>query len=215
MSDDFRLKVTAGDRREAVLLCERLASGELEHALQSGAEDRVVVSSDDHDVFLYANTREQADAAAYAITAVAGQEGWHLQLELRRWHPVAEEWEDPEAPLPATDSELASERAELLSRERAESEALGVPEYEVRVECRSHRATVELAGKLAAEGLAPVRRWRYLLVGAADEESAQALADRLAGEVSAGTSVSVEATFAAIASETPANPFAVFGGLGV
>ncbi len=214
MSDDFRLKVTAGDRREAVLLCERLASGELEHALSSGAEDRVVVSSDDHDVFLYANTREQADAAAHAITTLAGQEGWHVQLELRRWHPVSEEWEDPEAPMPATDDELASERAGLLSRERAESAEQGVPEYEVRVECRSHRTTVELAARLAGEGLRPVRRWRYLLVGAADEESAQALADRLAGEVPAGTSVTVEASFATIAHETPPNPFAVFGGLG-
>jgi hypothetical protein len=215
MSDDFRLKVTAGDRRDAVLLCERLSRGELEHALGAGAEDRIAVSCDGHDVFLYASTRSQADAAASAVTALAAQQGWHIELEMRRWHPVSEEWEDPDAPLPATEDELASERAALLSRERAESEALGIPEYEVRIECGSHRATVELAERLAEEGLAPVRRWRYLLVGAADEEAAQELADRLAGEVPAGTSVTVEASMAAVAAETPPNPFAVFGGLGV
>lgn len=207
--------MTVGDRRQAVLLGEKLASGELAHNLAAGAENRVVVSVDGHVLFLYADAREQAQAAAAAVGAAARHEGWHADIELTRWHPVAEEWEDPDQPLPATDSDLASERAELISRERAESLQSGISEYEVRIECASHRATVELSARLAAEGVPSLRRWRYLLIGAADEESAQALADRLATEVGAGTSVTVEATLATIARETPANPFAVFGGLGV
>jgi hypothetical protein len=215
MGDDFRVKVTVGDRRQAVLLGEKLAGGEIAHELAQGAHNRVVVSVDDHDLFLYADTREQAQAAATAIGAAARQEGWHADIELARWHPVAQEWADPDQPLPATEADVASEHSELVARERSESERSGIPEYEVRIECASHRPTVALSERLAAEGIPSLRRWRYLLIGAPDEESAQALADRLTSEVEAGSTVTVEATFATVARETPANPFAVFGGLGV
>jgi hypothetical protein len=60
-----------------------------------------------------------------------------------------------------------------------------------------------------------VRRWRYLLISAADEDSARMLADRLTAECPPGCTVTVEASLAAVAADTPANPFAVFGGLGL
>ena len=215
MSDDFRVRVTLRDHAQAERLAEQLAHGEIDHGLaRSGPADRVAVSIDDNDLFLYADTREQADAAAAAVGAAASRAGAGAKVEVRRWHPAAEEWEDPELPLPDSDTARAAEHAEVVARERAESQSWGVPEYEVRVKCASHRATVELDERLRGEGFPSIRRWRYLLVGAADEDSAQALADRLASEAPAGTTVSVEATFATVARETPFNPFALFGGLG-
>ena len=212
MSDDWRLRVTLSGPGPADELARQLQQGDLEHTLASGAGDRVIVSRDGHEVFLYAGSRDQLERARLAIenSRAAGQ----AQSELRRWHPVAEEWEDPDAPLPTDDSGVAAEHAELIAEERQESRALGAPEWEVRVECRSHRDTVALADRLQGEGLEPVRRWRYLLVGAVDEDAARELADRLIGEVGPGCTVTVEGTGAAVAAETPGNPFAVFGGLG-
>ncbi len=84
----------------------------------------------------------------------------------------------------------------------------------MRVQCASHRDTVQLAHRLRSEGIPYLRRWRYVLIGATDEESAAALAERLSAEAPPGSTVTTEASLAAIDAETPANPFAVFGGLG-
>lgn len=214
MSDDWRLRLTLGSHHQASQLADQLEEGKLEHALESGAGDRVVVSVDDNEVFLYTDTREQAERASASLAELARTNAWQAQAELRHWHPEAEEWEDPDAPLPEAAPDIAAEREERVAREREESREMGYAEYEVRVECHSHRDTVALAERLRDEGLQPLRRWRFLLIGANDEESAQALADRLSQEVPAGCTVRVEATLATIEAETGGNPFAVFGGLG-
>jgi hypothetical protein len=214
MNDDWRLSVTLASPHQAAELAEQLQKGSLEHGLASGAGDRVIVSVDSREVFLYSDTRDQLDRAREAIEALAGSRGWQPQNELRRWHPTAEDWEDPDAPLPEGGAGLASEHAERIARERAESRQLGFPEWEVRVLCESHHDTVALSERLADEGLNPLRRWRYLLVGAADEDTARALANRLTGESPAGCTVTVEGTLASVEADIPPNPFAVFGGLG-
>ena len=214
MSDDWRIRAVLADHRQAEDLAARLREGDLDHTLASGAAGRVVVSVDEREMFLYADTPEQAKRASDAIQTLSTDRGWNVQTELRRWHPEAEEWEDPDAPLPASEPELEAERTERIAREQAESRAYGMAEYEVRVQCRSHRDTVALADRLRAEGLPAVRRWRFLLVGAADEAAAQTLADRITAEVPPGCTVTVEATLGAIEAETGGNPFAVFGGLG-
>jgi hypothetical protein len=83
------------------------------------------------------------------------------------------------------------------------------------VECSSHRETVELAERLHGEGLSVVRRWRYLLVGAADEDAANVLAQRLRAEAPPGSTVIAEVSQRAAWDDDPARgSFAVFGGLG-
>lgn len=214
MSDDWRLRVTLAGPGQAAELAQELQQGRMEHGLAAGGGDRVIVSQDDAEVFLYSDTRDQLDRAREAIERLAGTRGWPTQAELRRWHPTAEEWEDPGAPLPEDASGLAAERSERIAHEREESRRLGFPEWEVRVQCRSHQETRDLAERLAAEGFQPLRRWRYLLVGAADEDTARELADRLTTESPAGCSVTVEGTLASVEADTPPNPFSVFGGLG-
>ena len=166
-------------------------------------------------MLIYAGEREQADLAADAIRALAAEHGWDVELELKRWHPTAEAWEDPDKPLPATDAERAAEHAELVAREREESTERGYAEYEVKVHCSSHRDTVKLADRLRDEGLPIVRRWKYLLVGASDEDAANALAERLRGEVPAGATVTAEVSQRAAWDDDPGRgSFAMFGGLG-
>ncbi|MBV8998373.1 MAG: hypothetical protein JO304_04890, partial [Solirubrobacterales bacterium] len=192
MSDDWRLRVGMLDDGAAKALTERLEAEQLGEDLQKTFGDRLIVSGDGADVLVYAGERAQAEAAADAIRALAGEHHWEVELELKRWHPTAEEWEDPDKPLPASDEELAAEHARLVARERDDTAERGYAEYEVKVHCSSHRDTVKLASRLHDEGLPIVRRWKYILVGASDEDAANALAERLRAEAPTGATVTAE-----------------------
>jgi len=214
MSDDWRLRVVLHESGAAHKLTEHLDSSELEHELERRSANRIVVSRDRDEVFCYADTREQVEGAEQLIRSVAADHGWELDTELRRWHPWAEQWEDPDKPMPETDEERAAEHRELIERERGEETAEGYAEFEVRVQCHSHRDAVALDRKLRAEGLPTVRRWKYLLIGASDEDSVKALAERLKLEAPEGSTVSAEGTRRAAFEEAPSNRWAIFGGLG-
>ena len=215
MSDDWRLRVALLDDGAAKALTERLEAESLGEDLQKSFGDRLIVSGEGPDVLVYAGQREQADAAAAAIRTIAHEHDWDVELELKRWHPDAEEWEDPEKPLPATDAERAAEHARLIERERDETAERGYAEYEVKVHCSSHRDTVKLADRLRDEGLPTTRRWKYLLVGASDEDAANALAARLRAEAPPGATVTAEVSQRAAWDDDPGRgSFAMFGGLG-
>lgn len=214
MNDDWRLQVDPRDPSHAQSLTERLEARELEHDLSDAFHDRVIVTRDDARIFLYAGTREQVESARELLLSLAQQHGWELDIELKRWHPTAEDWEDPEKPLPTDENARKAEHAALIAAERKQTEETGHPELEVRVDLPSRSDAVDFAERLRAEGLPAVHRWKYLLVGATDEDNAKALAERLEAEAPPGSQVKVEGTWKAIYDERPSNPFAIFGGLG-
>jgi hypothetical protein len=214
MNDDWRLRVEFHEDGVAHALSERLNAAEIEHDLEKSFADRVIVSVDGAEVFAYAGTREQAERAEQLIRKVAADHEWKLESELKHWHPTSETWEDPDLPLPQTDADRLAEHAALMERERSESEAQGYPEYEVRIQCRTHEETLALAEQLRANGLPAVHRWRYLLLGAVNEASADELALRVRELVPEDSTVTIEASLPALADGTPGNPFAILGGLG-
>ena len=174
----------------------------------------MIVSRDGPVVFFYAGTGDQARKAHKLIHSLASEHGWRVESQLERWHAVAERWEDPDTAIPSSASARRAEHAELIQQEREQSQAEGFPAWEVRVRCESHRDAKQLAEQLAAEGIPSVRRWRYLLVGALDEDSAAQLADRIQREAPAGVTTKVEGSARAIlatASQVAgANPFVVY-----
>jgi hypothetical protein len=214
MNDDWRVQVTCPTTATAASLNEALREGEFQHNMQDAAGERVIVSLDGHELFLYASSRPQAERATEAVKALVARSGVNVRTELRRWHPVSEEWIDADLPLPESEAARLAEHAETIEREREESANLKHSEYEVRVGTGSHRETLELAEKLRTEGIPCLRRWRYLLIGAVDEDAANKLAERVRALAPPGSSIEVEATVATVEAETPPNPFAVFGGLG-
>jgi hypothetical protein len=218
MSDDWRLRIELADEKQAGELADRLSKFDLPHDLQASYRDRVVVSHDGPEVFCYADTREQAEAAERAISSLATERRWQVNPELRRWHPTAEQWEDPDAPLPDTESARAAERAELMQSEREESLEQGYPDFEVRVKCPSRHDAEQLAKRLGEEGFRTVHRWEFVVLAAPDEDEARKLADRIRSEAPPGSTVTAEASVAEATTEaplaTPFSPFAVFGGLG-
>jgi hypothetical protein len=214
VSDDWRLRVHLPEPGQGRQLAENLTAGELEHELEQALADRAAVSHDEDDVFVYAATRQDAERATELARSVASQRGWEIETELARWHAESEQWESPDRPLPSTSDELAAEHAERIEHEREESRQQGYPEFEVRVQCSSRAQAVEFQAHLRVEGIPSLRRWRYVLVGAPDEDAATALAQRISSEAPGGAVVSTEGTGRAANELVPGNPFALFGGLG-
>ena len=83
----------------------------------------------------------------------------------------------------------------------------------MRIQCPSRQEAGELSHRLDEEGMPNLHRWSYVLIGVTDEDSARALAERLRGEVPAGSSVTVELNERAVYDGRPWSPFALLGGM--
>jgi SPOR domain len=191
--DDWRIRIELeGDRAGGFL--HSLGFGLSSRAKELAEElqdDRLPVSRDDDTIFVYASSRIQAEQAQTVVEAELEENGIEpLVVRIEHWLAGEERWDDE--PKDETWEE------EVLER--------GYAPWEVRVECGSHEDADALADRLEREGQNVVRRWTYVIVGAASREEADALARQLHGEVEPGGEVVYEAM--------PRNPFAVFGGMG-
>ena len=216
MADDFRIAVEFEDEGSLLHFGRSLREREFEKELREQLGDGVVISRDGSHVFLYTATAQQADAAERAVRETLDQ----LEVEAEvspvlRWHPVEDRWEDASVPLPQTDAEIEAERQRAEERQTKEAQELGYATWEVRVDIPSHRDAVKLADQLEQEGISPVvRRWKYLLIGTANEDDARALAERIRAEAPQGADVKAEPSSTIGWETTGRNPFAPFGGFG-
>jgi hypothetical protein len=192
--DDWRIRIEVEEDEHAAGLLDRLA-GDLGSEARELAgelrERRLAVSRDGETVFVYADTRTEAEQALKVVEAELSENGIEARTSrVEHWLDEEDRWDDE--PPGGTWEE------EELDR--------GFAPWEVRVECQSRQEAAELADRLEAEGYRPERRFQYLIVGTASREDADALAARLHGDVEPGGQVVWETS--------PANPFAIFGGLG-
>jgi hypothetical protein len=174
--------------RAVAALREHVVPGDVRRQLGN----RVAVSEDGLNVFLYAGTENAAREAAGIAREVMANLQLSADFAIDRWHPIEEEWEDAGTPLPATAAQRQAEHERLVAEETRESVAAGEPEWEVRVETSSHHDAVKLAERLRAEGRPVIRRWKFLLLGADNEDDARALAEAVKKE--APKTASVEAS---------------------
>jgi hypothetical protein len=185
MAEDWRVTVDLDDGHD---LAKELDEHELaEEARDALTQRRVAVSGEGSQLFLYADTRETAEQAMEIVRGLVDHAGATARLTLDRWHPVAEEWKPADEPLPETADQIEEENEEREEQDEADSEASGYAEWEVRLDLPSHGAAVDLADKLEAEGIPVTRRWKYLLVGAEDEDDANDLVKRFETEAPPGT----------------------------
>ena len=216
VADDFRIKVEFEDEGSILHFGRSLREREFEKELREQLGDGVIVTHDGSEVFLYASTLEQAQAAERAVREVLEHQQIRADVSpVERWHPVEEAWEDASVPLPQTAAEIAIEQQRDEQQETQDAEKVGHAEWEVRVDLPAHRDAVELAERLEAEGISPiVRRWKYLLIGTATDDDARALAERIRSEAPEGADVRAEPSSAVGWEATGQNPFAAFGGYG-
>ena len=194
-NDDWRIRIEVEEEERASGFLERL-TGNLGSEARELATDleshRLAVSRDGETVFVYAATRGAAEQALAVVEAELREHGIESRTsQVEHWLDEEDRWDDEPPGETWEEEELAR----------------GFAPWEVRVECASHQEARQLADQLEAEGYRPERRFQYLIVGTASREDAEALATRLHGEVEPGGGLVYEVE--------PANPFAIFGGMGL
>ena len=193
MADDWRIHIEVEGEHAGGLL-DRLGAELDEEARELArelAQKRLAVSRDGDTIFVYAATRTEAETARAVVEAELRSHDVEARTSrVEHWLEDGERWDD--------EPEGETWEEEELDR--------GYAPWEVRVACRSHHEARELGRSLEAEGYRPLARFQYLIVGTASKEDAEALAERLHGEVEGGGEV--------VAETNPGNPFSVFGGLG-
>lgn len=210
MSDDWRVHAELESEIGAGHLLKGMHEREIAGEVQDHLGGRLPVTADGHDVFVYTADRGQAETAAAAVAEVLAAHDLLGTVTIMQWHPVAEAWKSPDEPLPATPEEQAAEHAARQEREARESAERGA-QWEVRIDLDSHARALEVADRLEAEGLAPLRRWKHVFLSVATEDEAKALAERLKGESLGAENIIVEGTAADAWRAT--HPYAVLGGI--
>jgi hypothetical protein len=87
----------------------------------------------DAQIFLDAGTKTAARDAERIVLDVLDQHGIAAESALHRWHPIEEQWENPDVPVPQTEAERQAEHQRLEDTETAESLATGKAQWHVRV----------------------------------------------------------------------------------
>jgi hypothetical protein len=193
VADDWRIRIQVEDVHERLL--ERLGV-ELDDEARELADElngrRLAVSRDGDEVFVYATSRLEAERAQQVVGSVLRT----LRVEattskVEHWLEDEERWDD-------------EPKTETWEEEELDH---GVAPWEVRVTAPSQHEAKALVEQLESEGYRPLRRFQYVIIGTASRDDAERLAARLHGEVEGGGGLVHEVE--------PANPFAVFGGLGL
>jgi hypothetical protein len=189
-SDDWRIRIELPAEEHAHGLLGRLHGGvssNSERLVQDLKGRRLAVSRDESTVFVYGESRAQAEQAlAIVESELAEDQIEPVSKRIEQWLADEERWDDE----PPGDS---------WEEEQIER---GFAPWEVRVECESHGAATDLADRLEAEGRAVVRRYNFIVVGTETEDEARELAAEVGGEVEVGGELVWE--------DGAPNPFAVF-----
>jgi hypothetical protein len=196
MNDDWRIRIELPEEEHADSLHGRIGEDLRTEEARKLADElqgrRLAVSRDGNELFVYASSQPEAERARGIIEAELAEEGVETRTSaVERWLHDEERWSN-EAP---------QETWEEEERDR------GYAPWEVRIERETHSEAQKLAEELDSQGYDVVRRWRYLIVGAASEEEARELARRLQGEAELGGEVVWEESL-------PQGPFAIFRGVG-
>ena len=176
MADDWRVSITFQDEAHVARIAELLREHHVTDDARRRLGNRIVVSEDGGELFLYAGSEDAAREAGHLVRDILAQHQMGADVKVSRWHPAEEEWEDVGAPLPETAEQRHAEHERLIAEETKDSLACGYCLWECRVDLPSHREAVELAARLRAEGYQVTRRWKFLALGATNEDAVSDLA---------------------------------------
>jgi hypothetical protein len=190
--DEWRVEVKLEADADGSSLGEKLHSLELDNDARDRLGGSVIVTRDGPHVFLYAWHQESAREAERVVRELMDEMGLAGQVELMRWHPIADQWRPASEPLPQDSAAIAAEEA-VAERTGQEEGAAGDFPWQVVIDLPHITDTRDLAKQLERRGLDVKRRFKYLLVGAASEETAIELGESLEGNVPEGSHVSVRA----------------------
>ena len=180
--DEWRVEVELDDPEHGYAVGERLRELTVDDLSRGRLGRDVAVTRAGGFLYLYADSPAGAREAERVVRQILADEHLPATVSLTRWHPVEEAWRPADEPLPEGPEEEALERARLLEHEREDARRRGAYDWEVRVEAPGRDEAAELAHRLEGEGLDLRRRGHWVLVGALDQERANALADQIRRE---------------------------------
>jgi len=192
MAEEYRVEVELEDPERGYSTEERIRALDLDDDARERLGSTVMVTRDESRLFLYATSEAQAHEAERVMRELIEADELTAEIAVTRWHPVEEAWKDASLPLPTTADDEAEELAAREAAEVREAEIEGEYDWHVVVHAPGRGDAIDVAAKLAAEGLAVRRRWRYVTVGLPTEERADELAERLRTELPAAADVRVE-----------------------
>jgi len=182
MNDAWRVMVTFDDPAPTKRAARELSGHEIEAQVRQRIAAPVAVSVIDPHLYLCTGTRDSAVAAEEVIRAVLAAHRQRGTVVTHFWDPSINRWVNSADSVPDDTglTLLPDKRRHGPAREVAAdtriADATGLATWEVRVNLASHHDTVAFAQRLKAQGHPPVRHWRHLLVGARNQDEAQALA---------------------------------------
>ncbi len=181
-SNDWRVTISLTDPAQVEQARRSFSTHEADEDARRKLGRSVAVGAGDSQIFLYAGTEVAARDAERVAREILARHGIQAEFALHRWHPIEEDWENPDVAMPQTEADRQAEHQRLEDAETAESVATGTAQWEARVEFPSHHEAVALADKLRSEGRTVIRRWKFLVVGANNEDDARALAEQIKRE---------------------------------
>ena len=189
VAEDWRVTVTLQDPAHAGTLRDALHDQDVEDDVRRRLGEHVVVSeSDAGGLFLYTVTQDAAHEAERVVGELLAAQGLVAECRVDHWHPIEERWEEENVALPATEAQREAEEDRL----EAERETI-LPGWTIAVE----------------------RRWKYLIIGADNEEQAGEIVAHVQRELPAGATIHAEPSGSLAWQARGNNPFAYLGGLGV
>jgi hypothetical protein len=193
LEDEWRVEVKLEGDEQGASFGELLKSHNLDDDARKRLGGEVVVTRDGPQLYLYAWHEQSAREAERVVRELLEAEGLVAEVELKRWHPAADEWKPADEPLPETAGEEEAERESHEERAAREAAASGHYEWQVVAHTPDHKSARDFAHKLQRRDLPVKQRWRYVLIGVATEDDAIELGKELEGEVPPGTEVGVRA----------------------
>jgi hypothetical protein len=191
-SNDWRVTISLTDPADVERAQRSFSGHEVEEDARRRLGRNIAVGAGDSRIFLYAGTEIAAREAEQVASDVLARQHIQAEFAMHRWHPIEEEWENPDVSMPLTEDERQAEHQRLEDAETTESLATGAAQWEARVEFPSHHEAVALARKLRSEGRTVVRRWKFLVVGANNEDDARELAEQIRREAPPDATVRAE-----------------------
>jgi hypothetical protein len=180
---------------------KRAARASAGHEIEAQVRQRlaapVAVWVIDPHVYLCTGTRDGAVAAEEVIQAALAAHHLRASVVTHFWDPAEERWVNAADSVPddtgltlTLDIRRYGPAREVAADTRI-ADATGRGTWEVRVNLPSHQDAVRFARRLKAQGHPPVRHWRHLLVGARNQDEAQALAAAIGAQAPPWAVISV------------------------
>jgi hypothetical protein len=170
-NEDWRVEINLDDEHEGYDIGERLRSQDLDDEARARLGERVYVSRNGPQLYLYAGSEQQAREAELVVRELVEADDLSAEFAgVTRWHPVEQEWKDASSPLPRTEPEIHQELEHREEAERTEVAEEGAYDWLVKINLPSAADAKRLADTLDAAGHRVHRIWRWVTVDVLTEE---------------------------------------------